>query len=48
MLAFVVSGAFYSITEAGFRTMTPMWIFRAHCNRLLDRDQRGVLGQEVI
>lgn len=27
MLAYIVSGAFYSITEAGFRTMSPMWIF---------------------
>lgn len=26
MVAFVVCGAFYSITEAGFRTLTPMWI----------------------
>ena len=26
MLALVVSGVFYSITEAGFRTMTAMWI----------------------
>jgi len=26
LLAFVVGGAFYGITEAGFRTMTSMWI----------------------
>jgi len=26
MLAFIVAGASYSITEAGFRTMTSMWI----------------------
>ena len=27
MLAYITTGAFYSITEAGFRTMTPSWIF---------------------
>jgi hypothetical protein len=27
LLAFVVSSAFYSITEAGFRPLNPMWIF---------------------
>ncbi len=27
MLAFIISGAVYSITEAGFRTLNPMWIF---------------------
>jgi O-antigen ligase len=26
-LAYVVTAAMYSITEAGFRTLTPMWIF---------------------
>lgn len=27
MLAYIVSGAFYCITEAGFRTLNPNWIF---------------------
>jgi exopolysaccharide production protein ExoQ len=27
MLAYVTTATFYSITEAGFRTLTPMWIF---------------------
>jgi exopolysaccharide production protein ExoQ len=27
MLAYVTTGTFYSIAEAGFRTMTPSWIF---------------------
>ncbi len=27
MLAYIISGAIYSITEAGFRTLSPMWIF---------------------
>lgn len=27
MLAYVITGAFYSITEAGFRMLNPMWIF---------------------
>ena len=27
MLAYIVTGTFYSITEAGFRTLNPMWIF---------------------
>lgn len=27
MLAYIVTGAIYSITEAGFRTLNPMWIF---------------------
>jgi len=27
MLAYIVAGAIYSITEAGFRTMNPIWIF---------------------
>jgi O-antigen ligase len=27
MLAFIMSGAIYSITEAGFRTLSPIWIF---------------------
>jgi O-antigen ligase len=26
-LAFIMSGAIYSITEAGFRTLSPIWIF---------------------
>jgi exopolysaccharide production protein ExoQ len=27
LLAYIVTAAFYSITEAGFRTLTPAWIF---------------------
>ena len=27
MLAYVATGTFYSITEAGFRMLTPSWIF---------------------
>jgi exopolysaccharide production protein ExoQ len=27
MLAYIITGAIYSITEAGFRTLNPMWIF---------------------
>lgn len=27
MLAYIVTGTFYSITESGFRIMTPSWIF---------------------
>jgi exopolysaccharide production protein ExoQ len=27
MLAYIITGAIYSITEAGFRTLSPMWIF---------------------
>jgi O-antigen ligase len=26
-LALIISGAFYCITEVGFRTLSPMWIF---------------------
>jgi exopolysaccharide production protein ExoQ len=27
MLAYIITGAIYSITEAGFRTLNPIWIF---------------------
>lgn len=27
MLAYIIASAFYSLTEAGFRMMSPMWIF---------------------
>jgi hypothetical protein len=27
MLTFIVTSAFYSITEVGFRVLTPSWIF---------------------
>ena len=27
ILAYIVTATFYSITEAGFRVLTPMWIF---------------------
>jgi O-antigen ligase len=27
MLAYIITGSIYSVTEAGFRTLNPMWIF---------------------
>jgi len=27
MIAYIITGAIYSVTEAGFRTLNPMWIF---------------------
>jgi len=27
ILAYIVTATFYSLTEAGFRVLTPMWIF---------------------
>ena len=27
MLAYIITGAIYSVTEAGFRTLNPMWMF---------------------
>ena len=47
MLAYVASAAFYSLTEAGFRTMGPMWIFLLLATVSTRGVNAGIFGKEA-
>ncbi|WP_348260830.1 O-antigen ligase family protein [Telmatobacter sp. DSM 110680] len=46
-LAFIISGAFYCITEVGFRTLSPMWIFLLLSYVGASGAQAGLFGAET-
>jgi exopolysaccharide production protein ExoQ len=45
MLAYIITGAIYSVTEAGFRTMNPMWIFLLLAVVSVSGASAGVFGR---
>lgn len=47
MLAYIVSGAFYCITEAGFRTLNPNWIFMLLAIVGATGINAGIIGRKV-
>jgi exopolysaccharide production protein ExoQ len=48
ILAYIVTATFYSITEAGFRVLTPMWIFLLLAVITANAVATGLIGGEKV